>query len=223
MKTRKITLLVMIGFGLSACALPARHPRSGFAFVPPVDGPVSSYELDVQSEKRRLQTQWTQQELGFAKNQVLNEEQQQRVAHRRFLQDLEAEITTDSERNQYFAAKAHLQDDQERIHFLRLASLEERSQYLVQRGLASGAPKFNPQEELAIQNNDIVQGMRREAVRESWGEPEAREVAGDPLLGNERWSYRKYLSSPEGYFLETRTLYFEAGQLVGWKRSQSPP
>ena len=46
-----------------------------------------------------------------------------------------------------------------------------------------------------IDNKDITLGMNQKAVLESWGEPEIVEVAGNPVYGNERWKYSKFVSS----------------------------
>lgn len=66
---------------------------------------------------------------------------------------------------------------------------------------------------LAIQNNDIVVGMSRSDVVESWGEPSVRELAGSGNNGHERWTYGSRFSL-EG----ERYLIFEGGQVVGWHR-----
>lgn len=66
---------------------------------------------------------------------------------------------------------------------------------------------------LAIRNNDIVVGMSRSEVVESWGEPSVREIAGSGRNGHERWTYgSRYSLEGERY------LIFEGGQVVGWHR-----
>ena len=60
--------------------------------------------------------------------------------------------------------------------------------------------------------------MSKQAVRESWGEPEAIEVAGNPVFGNERWRFIEQIASSEGYQTEGRMIYFEGGRVVGWER-----
>ena len=56
---------------------------------------------------------------------------------------------------------------------------------------------------------------------ESWGEPEAVEVAGSQLYGNEKWVYTEYVPSSEGYQKEERVVIFEGGKVVGWQRQSS--
>lgn len=82
----------------------------------------------------------------------------------------------------------------------------------------SSAP-VAPRREFAslIQEKDIAIGMDRESVRESWGDPREVHVAGNPSRQNERWTYVEFLPSPDGYQAKYRTLYFERGELVGWR------
>ncbi len=66
---------------------------------------------------------------------------------------------------------------------------------------------------IAIRNNDIVVGMNRSEVVESWGEPTVREIAGSGRNGHERWMYgSRYSLEGERY------LIFESVQVVGWYR-----
>ncbi|MEK6556591.1 MAG: hypothetical protein AABZ31_15180, partial [Bdellovibrionota bacterium] len=68
-----------------------------------------------------------------------------------------------------------------------------------------------------IENNDIARGMSRNAVIQSWGNPDMEEFAGNPVYGNERWVYNKQVSTDQGYKQERRLIYFEAGRVVGWE------
>jgi len=63
----------------------------------------------------------------------------------------------------------------------------------------------------AIEMRDVVLGMTRNQVSESWGTPAQREVAGRGTGGHERWTYgtRYSLSGP-------RTVIFENGRVAGW-------
>jgi len=69
-----------------------------------------------------------------------------------------------------------------------------------------------------VDQNDITPGMTKQAVKDAWGEPEAIDVAGNPIYGNERWQYREQITSSEGYQTETRMVYFESGLVVGWEK-----
>jgi hypothetical protein len=68
-----------------------------------------------------------------------------------------------------------------------------------------------------IEKNDVSVGMSQKAVTESWGDPDLVEVAGDPIYGNERWRYSRYISSNDGYNKQVRVIYFESGRVVGWE------
>ncbi len=60
--------------------------------------------------------------------------------------------------------------------------------------------------------------MPAELVRRSWGSPDNVDVAGNPLYGNERWRFKRYSPSPEGYRLQSKLVYFEGGKVVGWEQ-----
>src|SRR3989338_4319245 len=63
----------------------------------------------------------------------------------------------------------------------------------------------------AIEANDVVPGMTRAEVLQSWGEPHVREFAGSGESGHERWTYGSQRSvRGETY------LIFEDGRVVGW-------
>ncbi len=82
-----------------------------------------------------------------------------------------------------------------------------------------GARFSQPRREYAsiIQDRDIVVGMDKDSVRESWGEPRSIDISGHPSRQNERWTYIDYLATPEGFQPQQRTLYFEQGELIGWR------
>lgn len=63
----------------------------------------------------------------------------------------------------------------------------------------------------AIAARDVVLGMTRKEVSDSWGRPTQREVAGKGEGGHERWTYgsRFSLTAP-------RTVIFENGRVAGW-------
>ncbi len=71
-----------------------------------------------------------------------------------------------------------------------------------------------------IQSSDIGLGMSQADVRESWGNPLRREVAGNSTTGNERWTYREFLPSKDGYTPQDRVVYFYQGKVIGWKTSK---
>lgn len=65
----------------------------------------------------------------------------------------------------------------------------------------------------AIETRDIILGMTRQDVMQSWGEPVQREVAGNGGSGHERWTYGSRYN-----FNRARTVIFENGRVAGWNR-----
>ena len=63
----------------------------------------------------------------------------------------------------------------------------------------------------AIEMRDVVLGMTRHDVMESWGQPAKREVAGRGVGGHERWVYGSRYS-----LSGARTVIFENGKVAGW-------
>jgi len=99
-------------------------------------------------------------------------------------------------------------NDSEKIYFLRLKNMEEREQYLAGRR-GDVLPDFTGVERSnAVRNRDILLGMSKDTVAESWGQPQRVDVAGNPRYENERWTYVK-----NG---KLRHVYFESGRVEGW-------
>lgn len=67
--------------------------------------------------------------------------------------------------------------------------------------------------ETAIVANDVVLGMTKQQVVNSWGEPTYIEYAGDSQHGNERWIY-----GPRYQLDSERVIIFEQGKVAGWYR-----
>lgn len=65
----------------------------------------------------------------------------------------------------------------------------------------------------AIESNDVIPGMTRSEVMQSWGAPVVREFAGQGDSGHERWIYGSRRSMRGETF-----LIFENGRVVGWHR-----
>ena len=65
---------------------------------------------------------------------------------------------------------------------------------------------------------DVSAGMSMKDVLGAWGEPRHVQYAGQPSSGNQRWVYT---GAPSGLGKEdSRVLYFEGGQLVGWRSGE---
>jgi hypothetical protein len=121
------------------------------------------------------------------------------------------------EREQYFKNKPYMRNDGDRLDFLALDSFESRQRWLNSKGISPTSNRFSNEHQYLIDTNDITLGMTKQAVRESWGEPELVEVAGNPMYGNERWHYTEQASSTEGYQTQRRMVYFDAGRVSGWE------
>ncbi len=135
-----------------------------------------------------------------------------------FLAKVENALEGRREREQYFKNKPYMHSDQDRLAFLALDKFEERAQWLAAHGISGSTTPHAPEIQALVDINDITVGMTKQAVRDSWGEPELVEVAGNPLYGNERWAYSEQLPSTEGFQTEKRTIYFSNGRVAGWER-----
>ena len=158
------------------------------------------------------------EELGLSPSTRLTNDEQEALEKRMKLKRLEHAMTSQGEREQYFGFKSYLENDDERIAFLSVPTREGRDRLAMQKGIYFRNNKFSPRVKDAVNRSDIVLGMSKDAVMESWGEPESIEVAGNQLYGNERWQYIEYLSTAEGFKKEERVVIFEGGKVVGWQR-----
>lgn len=217
MKIGFFTLSMMI-LGLSACSLiQERSPSSGYYRN---GDEVSAYQSVDDFYRDRARKKWGQakEELGIMKHtQELSEREAQAVRARLKLQQMEDQLDYSMEKKQYYGYKPYFKTDSERIHFLSLPNREVRERFAKARGIAAVNNQIGAESLRAIENTDVHKGMLREAVVQSWGEPDLKEVAGSDVYGNERWHYKKLVSSEEGYKQETRILYFESGRVVGWE------
>lgn len=205
-------LLVGCLLGLSACAMFERDPRTGYA-----DEGVSAQIEDLYLERRMLQVSDAKEELGIS-GKVYSDEQKQAIDDRIRLKRLESKIASKREKKQYFSVRSALRSDRERIAFLSIPSVEARDRFASNRGLLV-QDDVSPEIAGVIEANDITLGMSQKAVMESWGDPDAVEVAGSQIYGYERWRYNRYVSGNDGYQKENRVVYFEGGRVVGWERN----
>lgn len=110
----------------------------------------------------------------------------------------------------YNQHKSKLANTSEKIYFLQLPK-SERREYLLSRGLISESrnPRVEKALKTAVSHSDIILGMSKRDVTDSWGRPSRVEVAGNPNYENERWVYKVNGA--------TKYVYFEAGQVEGWE------
>lgn len=224
-RTSRFQLIALLGLVAGAaaintgCAMPGRSFDSGYRGREGFREAESSGETSRSNERRWAERDEAAGELGMASADELSETQQRALAKRIELRRLErSEIDGRREREQYFRVKPLLRSDSDRIEFLRVGSYEGRERWLRAQGVSVNSPKFARDVQDLISRNDVALGMTKQAVRESWGEPEVVEVAGNPVYGNERWKYVEQIASPEGYQSENRMVYFESGRVVGWEK-----
>lgn len=178
------------------------HDDSTF-FSPSDDFPIVAGDTGrnwISDDERRERTPAAEEEdFDARKSRYLKQE----------LKDLEGLQSEDSLAF-YERHKGQLTTTSERIYFLKLPSYE-RKDYLLSRGfIEETKPKLDYKENLlAVRNNDILLGMKKDDVLSSWGKPLRVEVAGNPRHENERWLYRMNGAS--------KYIYFESGEVQGWE------
>ena len=153
-------------------------------------------------------------ELGINDPNQLTPSQEYRLNQKMSLKNKERSLQSSLEKEQYYKYQSFMQNDKQRLDFLKQASYQEREIWARNNNLNSS--NYSPDVKNAIDNNDIIADMPKQAVLESWGEPDAKDTAGDPLYGNERWKYIQYSSTPDGYILEQRYIYFENSKVKSW-------
>lgn len=133
------------------------------------------------------------------------------------LKKMENSLSNKKEIEQYSKALPWFRDEEERIEFLAEPGFESRQKWLTDHSfhLRSGAVKTEMQD--LVEAQDIAVGMPQALVRQSWGDPDAVEVSGNPQFKNERWKYSRFVSTQDGYKPEKKIVYFEGGRVVGWE------
>jgi hypothetical protein len=134
------------------------------------------------------------------------------------IKSYEKYLNTDREKKQYYSSIPWFKSDEERMEFLKQPGYEARLLWMRSKGFGKRSTQLDDEAAELIEKKDIALGMSQDSVKKSWGPPDAVEIAGNPLYRNERWKYRKYISSTEGYKLQKRVIYFEGGKLVGWEQ-----
>lgn len=208
----RILLVLFVASFLSSCSIFQRSQGSGYAGNRPIARPENTRDKEDTLEYKR-----TAYELGFDPKTELAEDQLQAIDDRQKLKILERQLETEGEKTQYSRVMPWLDNDKERIEFLSVPTVEGRQAWVQQKNIMarSAKPKVGMRD--ALKENDITIGMPQDFVRKAWGDPQEREVSGNPLFKNERWTYSRYISSGDGFKKESRTVYFEGGKVVGWE------
>lgn len=110
----------------------------------------------------------------------------------------------------YNLHKHKFKSTSEKIFFLKLPQSERRD-FLVAKGIMKEPkhPQLAPFLKQAIRHSDVMMGMSKDDVVDSWGRPSRVEVAGNPSYENERWAYNVNGA--------TKYIYFESGKVDGWE------
>lgn len=197
---------------ITACAQLER--RRDFEAMNPSSGKANKSRY---SDKAKYDESQLKEEFGWQDLYLLSDDQQKSLDLRRELRAQESRLVTQSEKAQYYRLKGQLKDDRERIEFLSQPGLGAREQWASNRGYLSDEEGFSDELADLIEKKDISLKMPQKAVLESWGDPEAIEVAGNPIFGFERWRYTRFESSDQGFKRVERLVYFESGVVVGWE------
>ena len=137
-------------------------------------------------------------------------EDNRRRALKQELRELE-DTQSDGALEFYEEHKHQLATVSEKIYFLKLPP-HERKEYMQTRGFLPEpkTPDYTKNERMfAVRQQDILLGMTKDDVMESWGQPVRVEIAGNPRFENERWVY-----NVNG---DSKFIYFEAGEVQGWE------
>ncbi len=210
-----ICLAALTITGLSACSSLDfnRSDESGYS----ENRATPSSAQEFYQSRRSQDWREARDELGISPNRELTENESAAINTRVELKAAEKTLRYDQEKRQYYSLKPFFHNDSERVAFLNLPSREARERWARSHNISTDESKFDGQTTGMIDINDVGRGMSRTAVKQSWGEPDAVEIAGNTIYGNERWKYTKQVSTDDGYKLETRIIYFESGRVVGWE------
>jgi hypothetical protein len=134
------------------------------------------------------------------------------------IKNYERNLSTDREKKQYYNSIPWFKTEEEQMTFLKQPGYEARLLWMRNKNFGKRSTQLDDESADLIEKKDIALGMSQDSVKKSWGNPDTIEIAGNPLYRNERWKYKKYVSSTEGYKLQKRIIYFESGKLVGWEQ-----
>lgn len=150
-------------------------------------------------------------------NGDMQETEPERVSQKSQLKKLENGLNVRKEIEQYSKALPWFYSDQERIEFLTLPDFEARAKWMTSLNFNGRSSLVLSEMKDLVEAKDIAVGMPMALVKDSWGNPDGIEVSGNPQFKNERWKYNRYVSSPDGYKAEKKSVYFEGGKVVGWE------
>ncbi|MBC7467009.1 MAG: hypothetical protein H7256_13555 [Bdellovibrio sp.] len=188
-----------------AATVSTNNPKSNSALLDKTEKPMTEAEMQKYAY-----------ELGLDPKNVLTDDEHIVIQKRRKVRNLERRLDSQKERLNYSKVLPWLENDDEKINYLSIPSIEGRQAW-VNKNKIWLRNKNVKDFENAVATQDIVLGMPADFVKKSWGEPDAIENSGNPIYKNERWKYLKQVSTPNGYHQEKRYVYLEGGRVVGWE------
>jgi hypothetical protein len=122
----------------------------------------------------------------------------------------EEALQVEEEIDQYRKDLRFLPSDSDKLYYLSLQG-EERSRYIETKKEDTLEDKKGSQnlvDKHSVRGSALYLGMEKEQVLKNWGRPSKVDIAGNPKLQNERWSFVE-----DG---NIRQVYFEGGKVQGW-------
>jgi hypothetical protein len=194
----------------------SRHPESGYGNPSRNLKKISSVNDNSSNSKELVELQKIAAEIGFNPRSIASEDEFSKIKSKYQIRKAELLLNNQRELSQYNKIVSLFKDEDEQLEFLSLGSFEEKQLWMKQNEVLSRAKQPSAEYASIISNQDIAIGMTEDWVRQSWGEPESVEYSGNPAFKNQKWQYRRFISSTEGYKKENRIVYFEGGKVIGW-------
>lgn len=204
--------------GLTACTTLQRSHQSGYSdFDENYYSPANDYfDHQIMSNMSEAKKQ-----LNIGPSARINQLDADRVSKRVYLNRLEKNISTKQQRLLYYRLKPYFSNDDKKIEFLQLPNFNAKKTWSEQNNIEQKKTEFSAEIITAIEEKNIIPGMTKKAVLESWGEPDFTEIAGNKIYNNERWNYIKHIGQVNGYKKELRTIIFDSGRVAGWETHSS--
>lgn len=211
-KTIVVAILSALAIG---CSHLERSPQSGYSGLKYRQQP--TYH-DIISSRDPSSIPRLAAELGLNSHEINSPEGANKIRQALEIRSLEALLTDEREKRQYYQHYPWFKDDEERLDFLKQNGYFARLSWLRRNKIGRRAVEIDSKTEELVTNKDIALGMPKEIVKLSWGTPDAQGTAGNPVYGKELWRYKRLTPSANGYKLQTRLVYFEGGKVVGWEQ-----
>ncbi len=208
-------LVICFLFLLCSCSHLDRSPESGYS-----SASKKSKHLNTSHSSSLSHQQWqkTLAQLGMSAEELQSPEGQMKFQEALEIKSRELQLTDEREKRQYFQNQPWLKNPQEQLDFLKQNGYYARQMWLRKKGVGKRPLEPDEATEDLIAAKDIALGMPFDYVKKSWGQPDSIDISGNALYGNQRWRYKRYTPSTDGYQLQSRIIYFESGRVAGWEQ-----